>query len=59
MHRFQYHAFIYTYSLSSQTLDLLPSRKAREGLSDVTSIHELLTNQTLLFSFDNSSNTLT
>ena len=31
---------------------LSPSRKVREGLADVISIHELLTNQILLFNFE-------
>ena len=35
-------------SLSS----LSPSRKVREGLTDVNSMHEMLTNQTLLFIFE-------
>ena len=37
-------------SLSSQTIS--PSRKVREGLADVISMHEMLTNQILLFHFE-------
>ena len=31
---------------------LSPSRKVREGLADVISMHEMLTNQILLFHFE-------
>ena len=37
---------------------LSPSREVREGLADVISIHEMLTNQILLSTLRDSSNSL-
>ena len=45
----QYWLYI-TYSIKPDHLS--PSRKVREGLADVISTHDMLTNQILLFHFE-------
>ena len=40
------------WTLCPHSQALTPSRKLREGLADVLSMHEMLTNQILLFNFE-------